>query len=91
MTGWRVNKLNNKDMQNLSLTQQGTKGGEPTTRPNVGLIIAETDNDVKISVDAFSGYGDTYKRRAEHLITISSKGQPVFIGTAAELLAKLNH
>lgn len=76
-------------MNNLTLTQQGVNGGTPRYSANVGRIVAGTDSGIKIEVDAFTGFGDTYRRRAEHLITITSKGETVFTGTSAELLAKL--
>lgn len=76
-------------MNNLTLTQQGVNGGTPRYSANVGRIVAGTDSGIKIEVDAFTGFGDTYARREEHQITITSNDKPVFVGTAKELILKI--
>lgn len=76
-------------MNNLTLTQQGVKGNAPKYSANIGRIVAGTDNGVKIEIDAFSGFGDTYARREQHQITITSNDKPVFVGTAEELILKI--
>ena len=77
-------------MKNLNLLTQGRKGGKQSPIRNVGYILASYDRS-KISVDNYSGHGDTYKQREEPHIFIEHEGKTLFEGTMQELKAKLNN
>jgi hypothetical protein len=79
---------------NLDLTVQGVKGGKCQELQNKSLCIAHIDdssvfNTKRIIIDAFTGQGDTFKRRENCLIDIEIEGETVFCGTFNELIKKL--
>ena len=75
----------------LSVEQQGIKGGTPTCKDDVGYCACFFNDGKKhkIIVDAFSGAGDNYQRRAENEIEISNDNGVIFIGTIDQLITKL--
>lgn len=77
-------------MNKINYKVQGVRGGNPSYRENVGYVATFVDG-LTIVADAFEGYGDTYKRREENLITISNNdGKTLFSGTSKQLIDTLN-
>ena len=73
----------------LNYKVYGIRGGEPTYKENVGAVLIFTDG-LTIDVDAFEGYGDTYKMRTEKLITIKNNGGAVlFEGNVQQFIEQL--
>lgn len=75
----------------------GKRGGKSQIKDDIGRVGAFIDNSMgcerngdTIFVDAFNGYGDTYKRREKCNITIQKAGKEVFNGTFDELVEKLS-
>lgn len=80
---------------NLDISIQGVKGGNYQQHKNKGAVIVRVDcvymGDYNaITVDAFSGRGDSYKRAENSLICIESNNVTLFYGTFAQLIEKLN-
>lgn len=73
----------------LSLAIQGVKGGLIKEFPKLGFTCNFVGNNNKIAFDAFSGYGESYKRREQTQIRIIQGDQMVFMGTFDELVKKL--
>ena len=69
---------------NLNIKFQGVKGGNIQYLENKGKASIFFDSN-SITVDAFEGKGDTYKKRDELLIKIIIDGEFEFIGTSAQL------
>jgi hypothetical protein len=74
----------------------GVRGGNAVFNENKGKITVFVDhtysntyNDL-ISVDAFEGYGESYKRREKCLVQIQFEGNLIFHGTMEELKNKLS-
>jgi hypothetical protein len=75
----------------LSLKITGVRGGSPKWI-KAGQIISFPDNYWSyISVDAFEGSGDSYRRRNDCLIEISTHGNIIFSGTFEQLCEKLKN
>jgi hypothetical protein len=72
-------------MKDIYIQTQGIKGGNVNSKTVGYVYIAENDNNF-ISIDAFTGAGDTYKHRDEKHIIIASDGVNVFEGTFNELI-----
>lgn len=72
----------------IYLETQGVKGGKTKTQ-KVGYIYANPTEDSSISIDAFTGQGETYKPREYKLIVITHGIDVVFTGTFGELILKL--
>jgi hypothetical protein len=68
-----------------------TKGNEPIHARDLGRVTTTIEglSNGSISVDAFEGQGDTYKRRQDPEITIRF-GETFFEGTLQELAKKLS-
>lgn len=78
-------------MSKLDLKIQGVRGGDPQWLENKGRCLSFIDNASSanyISVDAFEGWGEDYKRREECLITIQFN-QSVWTGTIKDLAEAL--
>lgn len=78
----------------LSVKTQNRRGGNPIWKENVGygVIFIGGNQDTYISVDAFEGFGTSYKERDEPLIRIQGKlNEALFIGTFTELETKLKN
>tara|TARA_B100001146_G_C16161175_1_gene425729 strand:+ start:784 stop:1017 length:234 start_codon:yes stop_codon:yes gene_type:complete len=75
-------------MQNLSLKTQNTKGGAPQYKEKIGSICA-IYGDVRILVDNYTGFADTYQQREQPIIDIQEDGKMIFSGTVEELKTKL--
>ena len=78
----------------ITISVQGVNGGDYREQQNKGAVIVKVDydavNDRRIYFDAFSGQGQTYKRREETLIMVyDKKGVPVFSGTFDQLVSQL--
>jgi len=72
-------------MKNIHLETQGTKGGKTQTK-EVGFLIACLRNEQdRISIDDFEGFGDTYKQRELQHIEIIKNGKVLFSGSKYEL------
>jgi hypothetical protein len=76
----------------LSVKTRNRRGGNPIWKENVGygVIFLNDKNEKYISVDAFEGFGTSYKEREEPLIRIQGElNELIFVGTFAELETKL--
>jgi hypothetical protein len=72
-------------MANIILETQGIKGGNAKTQ-NVGYLLAcLRNNQDRIIIDDFEGFGDTYKQREMQLIEIIHNGNVLFSGDKYEL------
>ena len=77
-------------MGNLAIKTQNVKGGTPQFKDNVGYVSTFIgNNEDRIVVDAFEGFGETYKRREMHEISIFENGTLIFNGNKYELFEKL--
>ena len=66
---------------NIDIKIQGVRGGKPSYTENKGYVNVFIDGeDNSISVDAFTGFGEKYKRRDKSLITIKTKDGKVWTG-----------
>lgn len=79
---------------NIDVSIQGVKGGNYQQHKNKGAVIVKIDcvylgNYNTITVDAFSGRGETYKRAENSLIHIETNEKTLFNGTFEELIVKL--
>ena len=77
-------------MTNIFVRLTSKRGGRPIEHPDKGnaeIVIDEFDN--FIHIDAFEGYGNSYKRRENSIIEIVHGGSQVFYGTMDELKEKL--
>lgn len=74
---------------NVNVKIQGIKGGNPSYSENKGYVSTHIDNIGYITVDAFNGQGDLYKRRNNSLITINIDGIE-WSGTINELKELIN-
>lgn len=78
----------------INLKVTGVKGGEPSYSENKGRVVSfvggETTNSQEdyICIDAFEGFGESYKRRNECEIEVSIGGKK-WVGTPSELIEKL--
>ena len=73
----------------INIQTQGIRGNaisKTERKGSVMVIVDDTEN--RISIDSYSGNGDTYKRRSKALINIVM-GDDIFSGTIAELKEKL--
>lgn len=98
-----TSKYSNKDIAHkfdfqsrLGYAISGKRGGTPQIKDDIGYAALFIDNSCgcqyggnEISVNAFSGFGDTYERRDKCEITICNDGKEVFRGTFDELTSKL--
>lgn len=68
------------------------KGSEPKHNSNVGRVTTQIEglSNGSISVDAYQGQGDSYKRREDAEITIYFGAKESFKGTLKELIEKLS-
>jgi hypothetical protein len=79
----------------ITVRNQGIRGGD-AKHFNVGCTTifatdrGQTRTDLVIDVDAFTGYGVTYKRREKTLIEIAFQDNILFSGTIEELVKKLS-
>lgn len=72
-------------MKNIHLETQGIKGGKTQTK-EVGYLIACLRNEQdRITIDDFEGFGDTYKQRELQRIEIIENGKVLFSGSKYEL------
>lgn len=77
----------------IHLTTQNTKGNALKSKDDFGLLRIAIDNpkiEGHITVNAFSGQGENYKRMENELVGIYSEMESVFCGTFEELVALLN-
>ena len=98
-----TSKYSNKDVAHkfdnqsrLGYAISGKRGGNPQVKDDIGYAALFIDNasgcqygGSEISVNAFSGFGDTYERRDKCEITICNEGKEVFRGGFDELVNKL--
>ena len=73
----------------INIKTEGIRGNgfsKTENKGSIGIIIDDTKN--RISIDAFSGSGESYKRRTKALINIVI-GENIFSGTIDELNEKL--
>lgn len=78
-------------MSKLSLSTIGVKGCTTKRTENIGKVAVDIDNSQDyISIDAFEGQGQTYKRRELSEVEISQSGDVIFKGTFTDLCKKLN-
>lgn len=75
----------------INLKTQNKKGNEFNYKEDLGYIstFIEGKSNGHISVDAFTGQGDTYQRREDAQISIFYGGKLEFEGTLTELINKL--
>jgi hypothetical protein len=78
-------------MKSVTINTQGIKGGLHKMQ-SVGYVALFSDSEKIISVDNFSGFGDTYRQMKEPIICIFGDGQNdcIFEGTHAQLVDLLN-
>ena len=82
-------------MTKLDIAIQGVKGGRRLFHENKGCATIFIKDKYReqtglIVVDAFKGFGETYQRNENNVITnYSSHNVPVFCGTFEDLLEKL--
>lgn len=75
---------------NLSIiTTRGVRGKDAKFSGDMGDVVAFIDDEHYISVDAFIGTDETYRRRENCAIEIINNGLLVFYGTFEELCNKL--
>jgi len=73
------------DMEKLTITTQGIKGGDTKTqKAGYALIELRHDQD-RITIDDFEGRGTTYKQRELQNIEIIQNGKVLFSGNKYEL------
>lgn len=78
----------------INLKVTGVRGGSPSYQENKGQIVSfvggseNNSHEDYISVDAFEGFGDSYKRRENCEIEVSIGGK-TWKGTPNELIEKL--
>lgn len=77
----------------INVKIQGVRGGDSRWSENKGRVELFVDNGSDswndfISVDAFEGRGDSYKRRSQSLIRVLIQGNE-WLGTIDELSKKL--
>lgn len=68
----------------INLKTTGVRGGSPSWHENKGRVVTFVDGQDFIAVDAFEGFGKTYKRRAKSEIEINI-GKTVWRGTKEQL------
>jgi hypothetical protein len=75
----------------INLKTQNKKGNEPTYKEDFGYIstFIEGKSNGHISVDAFIGQGESYRRREDAIINVFYGGKLEFSGTLTELINKL--
>jgi hypothetical protein len=65
---------------------QGVKGGDPAYRDNVGYVSTFVGGDGnRVVIDAFEGYGESYKRRETPIVELYRNGNLVFSGSYKDL------
>lgn len=75
----------------VNLKVRGVKGGSPSWNPNKGEVITFVDGQKDyISVDAYKGQGEEYKRRDKSKIEISISGKIYSFDDIEELKKQLN-
>lgn len=78
----------------LNLETMSKEGDGVVLHGEVGLVKASIDCAVTgtsfISVDAFQGAGENYRRRENCEVIIRSRGKDVFVGTFEELVEKVS-
>ena len=78
----------------INLKVTGVRGNKPNYTENKGRVVSfvgGTENNIHndyIAVDAFEGYGETYKRRENCEVEVSIDGF-VWRGTPNEMIKKL--
>lgn len=75
--------------KDLQVKTQNKRGGAPQFKENLGYATVFLDDDNKIIVDNYEGFGETYKRAKETNVTIILNGNPVFNGSLDKLEEKL--
>lgn len=77
-------------MKRLSVEIQGVKGGNTKTQ-KIGYGMINVNEEKVISVDNFSGSGDTYQQRENPIICIfDDTNECIFEGTHQQLVNLLN-
>ena len=78
----------------LNLKTMSEKGDGVILHGEVGFVKASIDCAVTgtsfISVDAFQGAGENYRRRENCEVVIRSRSKDVFVGTFEELVEKVS-
>ncbi len=75
----------------LSVKQQGVKGGSPSYAEKGRATLFIDEPGQLIAVDAFDGFGKTYKRRERCFIEVSDGSGNVWTGTFEDLSKLLFH
>lgn len=83
-----------KKQSRLSLETISVEGNDIVFEGNKGLVKIDIDSALLssnyISVDAFQGSGNDYRRRERCEIVVKSKGEDIFIGSFEELVERLS-
>lgn len=69
----------------LAVKTQNKRGNTPLFKENLGYVSTFIDSNNVISVDNYTGIGETYKKREDAEIIVQSEGVISFKGTFKEL------
>ena len=78
-------------MKDLSFRRIGVQGKLNNENKKVGYIGVFSKSEKIISVDNYSGRGDTYQQRDEPIICIFDGEDCIFEGTHEQLIKKLTN
>ena len=76
----------------MKIRKQGVRGGEMSAWKALGridILIDDSNRKDGISIDAYSGSGETYSKREKSLINISDESGVFWSGSFEELKKKL--
>jgi len=75
----------------MEINTQSIKGGNSKTTEVGYILISLRHNQDRISIDDFTGHGDSYKQREQQEIMIIENGNMLFSGTKYELFEILKN
>lgn len=79
-------------MENIHLEVQGVKGGNTKSQKAGYLLVCLRQNQDRITIDDYEGFGDTYKQRELQKIEVIENGKILFSGSKYDLFSILkNH
>ncbi len=74
-------------MSKIKVKTIGIRGHEPKIQEQgMATVFIDGDDSDHIAFDAFTGFGDSYKRREETLINVVSDGKIIYSGTFGVLV-----
>jgi hypothetical protein len=73
----------------VRLVTQGVRGSKVTTHPEhkgfVGVLTSDGPENM-ISLNAFEGFGETYRRRDETFVIVRDNSKQIFYGSYTEFI-----